>query len=498
MRLPPLHSFLAFVSLLPFPASAAELAQPAPPKVIRPDPAAPTLVWDGWGVSLSWWTKVFGDRDDIADAAFTTRTVRIEERDVPGLGLNIARYNAGASGWREFDGRKMVVSKTILPFRQIESFWLDPRNSDPESESWDWSLDAGQRSMLLKARDRGVTRFELFSVSPPWWMLANDNPSGGADKHAENLRPEYHDEFAAYLAAIARRAKDKWGIAFGSVEPFNEPTSGYWTENEKQEGSYFSPKTQAAIVPVLRATLDAAGLQDLPIVASDETSYTHALKTWRSFDPATKALVHRVNVHGYEGVKGPRAELHDAVVRVDGKPLWNTEYGDREGAGLLMARCIHLDFLNLRPSAWSYWQVVDGGRLGRGGSGWGLFDANMLEGTGLSVNPKYYVLAQYTRHIRPGMTVMSGGDATTIIAYSAAERRLALVVFNDGPARVARFDLGAFTLPDQKVASFLTSPKSDARYAAQAPLALTEGRFETQLPADSVQSFELREVFPRR
>lgn len=136
----------------------------------------------------------------------------------------------------------MVVSKTILPFRQVESFWLDPRSADPESESWDWSLEAGQRAMLLKARDRGVTHFELFSVSPPWWMLANHNPSGSADPHAENLLPEYHGEFAAYLATIARHARDKWGITFATIEPFNEPASGYWTETRNKRAHTFPPK----------------------------------------------------------------------------------------------------------------------------------------------------------------------------------------------------------------------------------------------------------------
>ena len=161
-----------------------------------------------------------------------------------------------------------------------------------------------------------------------------------------------------------------------------------------------------------------------------------------------------------------------------------------------MARCIHLDLSKLRPSAWSYWQVVDGGRHGRGGSGWGLLEADLLNGTNLSVNPKYYVPAQYTRHIRPGMTAMSGGDATTIVVYSSDERRLSFVVFNDGPARVAHFDLGAFTLPDQEVASFLTSPKAEAeaRYATRTPVILSKNRFETNLASDSVQSFELRNV----
>lgn len=486
---------LAFALALPLALLAAETT-PAE-KTIRPDPSGPRRVWDGWGVSLAWWGKVYGDRDDLADAVFTTRVVKVEGRELPGLGLNIARYNAGACSANEVDGRKMVVSKTILPFRQIDSFWLDPRKPDPDSSGWDWNVDANQRAMLIKARDRGADRFELFSNSPPWWMCANNNPSGAADSHKENLRPEHYDDFAAYLAAIAARAKTKWGVAFTSVEPFNEPISGYWTENGKQEGSFFSPKAQAAFLPVLRAALDKHGLRDTLIAASDETSYSQGLKTWTSYPASAKALVGRVNVHGYEGPNGPRRALHDAVVVRDRKPLWNTEYGDKQGDGLLMARCIHADFNELRPTAWSYWQVVDGGYGGGGGSGWGLFDAHMLSGGKVTPNPKYFVLAQYTRHLRPGMTVLESGNASTLAAYSAADRRLVLIVLNEGPARAAHFDLSAFTAPDQDVASWLTSPKAEARYAPQSSLRLSGRRLETTLAADSVQSFELRGVVPR-
>lgn len=504
MRIPsPVRTAFALVCALPFAASAQSAEPAAKPasapapetvKSVRPDPAAPSRVWDGWGVSLAWWGKVYGDRDDLADAVFSTRTVEISGDQLPGLGLNIARYNAGASAWREFDGRKMVESKTILPFRQIEAFWLDPRSADPESPSWDWNVDANQRAMLLKARDRGANRFELFSNSPPWWMCVNDNPSGLADKYAENLRPDQHENFALYLATIARRAKDHWGLSFTTVEPFNEPISGYWTENSKQEGAYFSPKTQAAFLPVLRAALDKQGLADTPIAASDETSYTQGLKTWKSYDAAAKALVGQVNVHGYEGTKGPRRELHEAVVVQDKKPLWNTEYGGPEAAGLNMAHCIHLDFRDLRPTAWSYWQAVDGGIKGVGGSGWGLLDANLLEKTKLKANPKFFVLAQYSRHIRPGMTILESGDEFTIVAYSAAEKRLAVVALNNGPARAVSFDLSAFQVPDQLVGSWLTAPKAEARYAPQPKLPVAERRFSTTLAADSVQTFEVRDV----
>jgi galactan endo-1,6-beta-galactosidase len=88
--------------------------------------------------------------------------------------MNIVRYNAGACSWNEVDGRKMIVSTVIKPFRQMEGFWLDGKNRDPHSSSWNWNEDTNQRSMLLKACESEANYCELFSNSPMWWMTISD------------------------------------------------------------------------------------------------------------------------------------------------------------------------------------------------------------------------------------------------------------------------------------------------------------------------------------
>jgi len=480
----PAAAILFAATLFSFPARAAEKESPA----IHINPAKSWGVWEGWGVSLCWWANVFGDRDDIADAVFTTRITRVEQWEVPGLGLNIARYNAGGSAGREFDGRRMVVSKIILPYRQMQGFWLDPKSAAPDSPSWDWSVDAKQRAMLIKARDRGADRFELFSNAPMWWMCANDNPSGAAGKTEVNLLPGQYQNFAIYLAAIARRAKEKWGISFTTVEPFNEPSADYWFADCKQEGLHFPPPQQVAFLPYLRAELDRCGLKDLPIAASDETSYTHGLKSWNAYPASAKVLVGKVNVHGYEGTKGPRKELHDAVIR-DRKPLWNTEYGEKQADGLQMARCIHLDLQELRPTAWCYWQAFDHG-------GWGLFDTDMVNARIKGVNPKYYVLAQYTRHIRPGMKLLETGDRAVIAAHDPAARKLVLVVFNDGPARDWSCDLSRFGTVSGPVTRWVTEPGAAARYEQRHDIKLAGKSLGCTLSANSIQTFEVENVAP--
>jgi hypothetical protein len=127
-------------------------------------------IWEGWGTSLAWWAQAFGTRDDLADLFFTTKTVTIAGQALPGLGFNIARYNAGACSSNTYNGSRMVVSPKMIPSRQMQGFWIDWASSDPTSKSWDWSVDAAQRAMLEKARDRGADVLELFSNSPMWYV----------------------------------------------------------------------------------------------------------------------------------------------------------------------------------------------------------------------------------------------------------------------------------------------------------------------------------------
>ena len=426
---------------------------------VKIDPAKRQGTWEGWGVSLSWWAAVHGDRDDLADALFTTHPVSVGGETLPGLGLNIVRYNAGASSWNKIGDRKMVESKAITRSRQIEGFWLDGKNADPASTAWDWSVDAKQRAMLVKAKQRGANKFELFSNSPMWWMTKNDNPSGGPKSSDDNLAPGQERNFAIYLATIARRSADQWGVPFTTVSPFNEPRSDWWSADGRQEGCHISAPAQARILKRVREELDRRHLQALPISASEETHYDHAIQTWESFDEATRALIGQVNVHGYQEAKGDREKLQRLVHIEGGKPLANSEYGDGDPSGLNMARNLHRDFARLRPTSWSYWQAIDGG-------GWGLLASNIRrQAFTFRVNPKWHVLAQYTRNIPRGSVILATDDESTICAYDLQQRKLTLVCLNDtDKARDVEFDFSAFAASGRKASRWITEPSGKSRY----------------------------------
>ena len=178
-------------------------------------------VWEGWGTSLAWWAAAFGNRDDLANAVFSLNSVSLNGVTLPGLGMTIVRYNAGATSTNSVNGESIVKSPKIIPSRLIEGYWIDWTSTDPTSSSWLWTQDAKQRAMMQKAKTLGANQFELFSNSPMWWMCNNHNPSGSDDGSSDNLQTWNHQQHAVYLAAIALYAKNNWGITFNAVEPFN-------------------------------------------------------------------------------------------------------------------------------------------------------------------------------------------------------------------------------------------------------------------------------------
>ena len=189
------------------------------------NPATTWGTWQGWGCSLAWWAQAFGNRQDLANIVFSTSSTQFNGQSLPGLGLNIVRYNVGASSTAPANGQYMVASPNITASRQMQGFWLNPNSSDPSSSSWNWSVDANQRQMLQMAQASGANYFQLFSNSPMWWMCSNNNPSGAANGANDNLPAANYDTFAIYMATVAKYFSQNYGIAFNSVEPFNEPSA---------------------------------------------------------------------------------------------------------------------------------------------------------------------------------------------------------------------------------------------------------------------------------
>ena|GEM_PF-709915 len=454
---------------------------PAPSPILNL--AANWGVWQGWGCSLCWWANVFGTRSDLADIVFTTNYTTLNGVNLPGLGLNIARYNAGGCSTNSVNGQSMVASPNIPGWKQMQGYWLNPSSSDPGTTNWNWNADANQRAMMLMAQARGAS-IQLFSNSPMWWMLDNFNPSGPTTASTDNLQASYDDDAAVYLATIAAYAKTNWGVTFNSIEAFNEPHGSWWISTGTQEGCYFDTPTQATVIGYLRTEMNNRGLTSMPIAASDENSYNVALSTWQGFNSTVQGDVGIVTTHGYSYGSGNRSGLYAAV---GGKTLWNTEYGEADGTGISMATNLDLDFSTMHPTAWCYWQPLDGG-------GWGLIQSSVGTSSITTPNPKYYVLAQYTRHIRPGMVILDSLAANTIAAYSVTNRTLVLVTCNLGLAQNISFCLTNVPYVAGPVTRWITVPNTTTNYVQHNDISIASGEFQANFPANSIQTFQIANV----
>jgi galactan endo-1,6-beta-galactosidase len=413
--------------------------------------AVRTPSFDGWGCSLCWWANEYVDSKSattLADYFFSTNTTN----QLPGLGMNIVRYNVGAG--TSFQGSTAIIDpntiENISPnnrvynpqdsFRYISGYWLNWYNTDPDNTvSWDWTRDPRQRAMLQLARNRGVNLIELFSNSPPWWMCYNHSASGARPflptLSGDNLQGWNYHQFATYLAVVVQYFRDNQGIPVNYIEPFNEPYSlpwvlgGWWTYPGYQEGCNFAPDTQAAVLNYLNQEISSRH-QPVGLTASDENSMDLAVDTLSSWcspsDPSS--LLAKINVHGYDGqcpYRGSaRGELRALVNRLAGQPkkLWMSEYGDDDPSGCTMATSIMMDMSQLQPDAWIYWQPIDW-------MGWGFFSMAAPDNYGL-VQRKFYVFAQFSRHIKHGDSILDSNSPWTINAHNPAEKRLSIVYLN--------------------------------------------------------------------
>ena len=106
MRLSQLTIFLLLIAL-----SLASVSARADHSVVI-SPSTTYGKWEGWGASLCWWANQLGDRDDLADIAFTLKSVTWEGKSY--LFAKGQQANAVAELWKAWeDGTPTLSEKTI-------------------------------------------------------------------------------------------------------------------------------------------------------------------------------------------------------------------------------------------------------------------------------------------------------------------------------------------------------------------------------------------------
>ena len=466
--------------------------------VIKLHPEDRHEAWEGWGTSLAWWAEVVGNspyESAYADLTFTLKDVPFHGTTLPGLGLNVARYNIGGTG-RVGDDPDVKEHVPEAWSRAVEGYWKNPADADPASDRWDWSRDANQRAFLEAGLKRGVNNVELFSNAPMWWMTTEKSAAGGG-LPAENRRA-----FAHYSAAVARRAVDVWRWPVSGVEPFNEPGGNWWTYPGGQEGCMLLPADQAPILGDLREELDTRGATDMAIAGSDENQIGWSRRTYDALlasgvqvngDTKTAAsLLARVNSHGYGKHDEADAQILRQKTREHHQGLWMSEYGENDGSGLSLAQTIVSNLNFLQPTVWCVWQILDNGK------GWGCVTANIgagpadpANGRPTGVNIKYYAFAQFTRFLRPGAHVIGSDDPHgTLAAISPAGDALILIAVNPGAQKRIDYDLSGFHLHGGLGRMTRTNTDGSALLRVSR-VKIAAGRFELKADSHTIYSIQI-------
>ncbi|MET4591261.1 discoidin domain-containing protein [Arthrobacter sp. 754] len=495
----------AGLALLPAapPATAADQATPV---TITPNPASRGQAFEGWGTSLVWFANATaGYSPELREELYQ----KVFGED--GLNLNIARYNVGG-------GNASDVANYLNDGSAVEGWWkpvTDPAagtaasnlyNPDGSVEpaqanklaflnqwnpddpaSYNPEADQNQRWWVERlAADRQITHWEAFSNSPPWFMTKSGYVSGQVNSNkGENLLPQAEAKFAAYMKNAVELLEQGSGITVDTIDPFNEPNSGYWgtdinaatgkpptTYTQKQEGALIYPAAQDRVTRLLAAELaEGSTTTDAVISAMDETDPSKFMTNWNGYSQAAKDAVAQLNVHTYG--TNDRRRVRDLASSTD-KPLWMSEVGgfwpgnpalgdstsgwDRSNItnGLGIAGRMVNDLRELEPDAWVFWQPVeDTYKQEKGDKGWGSiyidFDCNYEGREGFSnrrlndgaaadaakcrvlTNQKYNTTRNFTHYIRPGDFLIQNDNAKTASALDADGNGATLVHFNDTP-----------------------------------------------------------------
>lgn len=317
--------------------------------------------------------------------------------------------------------------------------------------------DAAWRSLELSnakgARARGANVIAT-PWSPPAAMKSNNSLIGGvlnASAYADYAT--YLNDFAIYMSAN--------GAPLYAVSIQNEPDYSV-----TYESCDWTPAQMLAF-----CKNNAGAITATKIIAPESFQFRPAMSDPLLNDATAAANVDIIGGHIY----GAGLAAYPLAL-AKGKELWMTEHLDlsTDWAGALgTAREIHDCLVTGNFSAYFWWYLR---------RYYGPLGEDSL------VTKRGYVMAQFSKFIRPGFyRVNATANPATGVYVSAFKRdQLVIVAVNQGAAPTTQvFSIANATL--NTVSPWLTS--STASLAIQPTIAVSGGAFTATLPAESVTTF---------
>ncbi|MEU8244296.1 RICIN domain-containing protein [Actinoplanes missouriensis] len=494
-------------ALLVTPSAALPARAAAAPVTVAIDPSYQQPAFQGWGTSLAWLAEATGDypdeiRNRLADMLFGP----------DGLNLTIARFNIGG-------GNAPTVRDYLRPGGAVPGFWRAPQPYGSADKDWwnpddptHWNLDAdpNQRWWVDRIKSR-VTRWEAFANSPPYFQTVSGYVSGGFDPDTDQIRSDRTADFARYLVSTTEHLERAHGIRFATIDPLNEPNTGYWRTTlgadgrptgGRQEGAHAGPALQAQVIQALQQELRQSSTT-ARISAPDETNPGLFLQDWYGYPAAAQSAVSQLNVHTYG--TGQRTAARD-VAKAEQRPLWMSEVEGSWGndftgmnSGLGMAQRIIDDFRELEPSAWVLWQPIEDAdnMVAEGNLQWGSihvpFDcdaSDTLRTCPIRTNTKYDTIQNFTHYIKPGDRVVKVSDTGTLAAITNGGTGVTAVHSNPATqSRAVTLDLSRFATVSRNATVTPVVTSAAGKLVKQPPTRIAGRKATVTVPAESVTTF---------
>lgn len=395
-------------------------------------------IMEGFGASDCWTPAYVGKywtsgRDKISELLFSSE---IQNGQPKGIGLSMWRVNLGSGTMEKGDASGLVDAS-----RRAESYLSD-------NGTMDWTRCEGQRYFMKRAKELGCNRFVLFSNTPPVQYTLNGRGYSANGGNA-NLKADCYDDFARYMAEVARHYVDE-GYAISHISPVNEPQ--YNWDGTNQEGSGWTNNEVASLARELNAQLTMKGLDtDILLGEAGDWEYLYQVKNDAArsnvlsefFTPGSSAYVGDLEHvkklicgHSYwtdgtwDGMRNVRKKVAQAAQQY-GVSVWQSEwsmlgdgYNSSEFVGydaashmdiaLYMSKVIHNDLTVAGVTSWSYWVSMDISRWNQKNrfllislvpDGWSGDKENIdnldKEGT-FQDTPTLWTLGNYSLFVRPG------------------------------------------------------------------------------------------------
>jgi glucuronoarabinoxylan endo-1,4-beta-xylanase len=306
-----------------------------------------------------------------------------------------------------------------------------------------------------KAHARGA-RILATPWTPPAAMKDNHSTMQGS------LLPSQYGAFVAYLNSYAATMAAN-GAPLAVISLQNEPDFA-----ATYESCLWTPEQLRTFCR------DYAGAITVPVMMPESMDFDQSLSDPTLNDPLAAGNIDYVGGHLYGAV------IRDyPLARSRALPVWMTEYlvNDQTidtavATGRQISDCLAVGNM----SAYLWWKCIG--------------DANGLLNAAGVPQPRSYVLAQFSRFVRPGdyrVDVPANTGTLGITAFTdAPSGRFAIVAVNNTTAPVTQaFSVQGVTLTS--LTPYVTSRTQSLE--AQAPVAVTDSAFSYAIPATAVVTF---------